>query len=31
MKISELAESGQDQNVEENWGAQQAEKKILFA
>ena len=31
MKISELAEPGQDQNVEEDWGAQQAEKKMLSA
>lgn len=31
MKISELAEPGQDQNVEEDWGAQQAEKRMLSA
>ena len=31
MELSELAESGQDRNVEEDWGAQQAEKRMLSA
>lgn len=31
MKISELAEPEQDRNVEEDWGAQQAEKRMRSA